>query len=73
MTDFDTVTVRERTDGVKQVTVPSDLDVEAGDKLIVAPFDEYTVLEHDRLGELQYKESKLKEVVRDEAEGYDVC
>jgi len=62
MTDFDTVTVRERTDGVKQVTVSSDLDVEAGDKLIVAPFDEYTVLKHDRLGELQYKESKLKEV-----------
>jgi len=62
MTDFDTVTVRKRTDGVKQVTVPSDLDVEDGDKLIIAPFDEYTVLKHDRLGELQYKESKLKEV-----------
>jgi len=62
MKDFDTVTVRERTDGHKRVTVPSDLDVEDGDKLIIAPFDEYTVLKHERLGELQYKESKLKQV-----------
>jgi len=62
MTDFDTVTVRQRSDGVKQVTIPSELEVEKGDKLVVAPFEDYTVLSHERLGELQYKESKLEEV-----------